>query len=88
MAEEHAEKKHSGRHHGFHTTTVRHHKDGSHTIHHQHEDPEKSVEHAVPDHDAMMDSMHEHLSPDMAGAGGEGGAEEAMEAGAAGAPAV
>jgi hypothetical protein len=71
------------RHHGFTHTTVHHHKDGSHTVHHHHEKgPEHDVEHAVADHDGMMDSMHEHLSPEMAG--GEGGAEEAMEAGASG----
>ena len=62
--------------HGFHSTTVKHHKDGSHTVHHHHEDPAKDVEHAVADHDGMMDSMQEHL--------GEG-AGEAEAAGPAGA---
>lgn len=47
--------------HGFHKTEIEHHSDGSHTIHHYHIEPEKSVHHAVPDHDAMMDSMQQHL---------------------------
>jgi hypothetical protein len=72
------------RKHEFSHSTVHHHKDGSHTVHHHHEsNPKMDVEHAVPDHDGMMDSMQQHLSPEMAGGGG--GAEEAMEAGAPGA---
>jgi hypothetical protein len=47
--------------HGFHKTEIHHHGDGSHTIHHHHVEPEKSISHAVPDHDSMMDSMQEHL---------------------------
>ena len=73
--------------HGFHSTTVKHHKDGSHTVHHHHEDPAKDIEHVVADHDGMMDSMQQHLGPEMA-QGGDGGGEEAAAAGAAGAPAV
>lgn len=65
------------RHHGFHSTTVHHHKDGSHTVHHHHMEPEKDMEHAVADHDGMMDSMHQNLAPEMGGGG-----EEAAEAGA------
>jgi hypothetical protein len=73
------------KHHGYSHTTVHHHKDGSHTIHHHHHaDGSKDVEHAVADHDGMMDSMQQHLSPEMAE--GEGGAGEAMAAGAAGGP--
>ena len=50
--------------HKFHTTRISHHKDGSHTIHHQHEDGEAhDAKHAVSDHDGMMDSMMEHTSP-------------------------
>ena len=58
------------RHHGFHSTTVHHHKDGSHTVHHHHMEPEKDMEHAVADHDGMMDSMQENLGPEAAEAGG------------------
>jgi hypothetical protein len=79
-----AEKEH-GKHHGFSHTTVHHFKDGSgHTHHHHESDSKKDVEYAHMDHDGMMDGMHQNLSPQMAG-GGEGGAEEAMEAGAPGA---
>jgi hypothetical protein len=64
--------------HKFHSTEIKHHKDGSHTVHHRHEDPAKDVEHAVADHDGMMDSMQNNL--------GGGAGEEAPEAapGAAG----
>ena len=48
--------------HKFHTTTIQHHSDGSATIHHMHESPEKDVKHAVGNHDEMMDSMMDHLS--------------------------
>jgi hypothetical protein len=68
--------------HEYSHTTVHHHHDGSHTIHHHHrEDSKKDVEHAVMDHDGMMDSMQQHL-----GAGAETPGEEAMEAGAGAAP--
>lgn len=77
--------------HHFSNTTVRHHKDGSHTITHHHEsgDEKRDLEYAVADHDAMMDGMHRNLSPEMTGAEGEGEgeageAEHAFEAGAAG----
>jgi hypothetical protein len=50
-------------HHGFKETNIKHHKDGSHTMHHMHEDPAKDVEHAVPDHAGMMDSMEQNLGP-------------------------
>jgi hypothetical protein len=53
--------------HGFHHTEIHHHGDGSHTIHHHHVEPEKSVSHAVPDHDSMMDSMQQHLGEAPAG---------------------
>ena len=70
------------KHHEFSHSTVHHHKDGSHTMHHHHEkDAAKDVEHAVADHDGMMESMQNHLAPPEPG---EGGGEEAMEAGAAG----
>jgi hypothetical protein len=66
--------------HKFHSTTIKHHKDGSHTVHHHHMNPEHDVEHAVADHDGMMDSMQQNLG---GGPQGAGGGEEAMEAGAA-----
>jgi hypothetical protein len=73
---------HMAKKHEFSHSTVHHHKDGSHTMHHHHEsDPKKDVEHAVADHQGMMDSMQQNLGPQAAG---EGGGEEAMEAGAAG----
>lgn len=51
------------KHHKFSHTTVEHHKDGSHTVTHHHEDTSaKDVKHAVPNHDAMMDSMMDHTS--------------------------
>jgi hypothetical protein len=67
--------------HEYSHSTIHHHHDGSHTIHHHHEsgDPKKDVEHAVMDHDGMMDSMQQHL-----GGGAGEPAEEAMEAGAGG----
>ena len=67
------------RKHSFSHTTTHHHEDGSNTIKHHHKsDPMKDMEYAVPDHDGMMDSMQQHLSPEM----NQG--EEAAEAGAAG----
>jgi len=68
-------------HHGFKETHVKHHKDGSHTVHHMHEDPAKDIEHAVADHDGMMESMQNNL-------GGGGGEEEAAPGMAGGAPAA
>ena len=54
-------KKHAG--HGFTHTHIEHHADGSHTVHHIHEDgAHKDVKGAVADHDAMMDHMMEHTS--------------------------
>lgn len=41
---------------------MKHHHDGSITIHHQHHDgPHKDIEHAVPSLDHAHDSMQEHL---------------------------
>lgn len=48
--------------HKFSHTHIEHHKDGSHTIHHQHEDgPQHDVKHAVTDLDGAHDSMQDHL---------------------------
>lgn len=48
--------------HKFHSTHIEHHSDGSHTVHHRHEDPAKDVKYAAGDHDGMMDGMMEHTS--------------------------
>jgi hypothetical protein len=54
-------KKHAG--HGYTHTHVEHHADGSHTVHHVHEDgPHKDVKGAVADHDGLMDHMMDHTS--------------------------
>lgn len=53
-------KKHAG--HGFTHSHIEHHKDGSHTVHHQHEDgPEHDVKHAAADLDGVHDSMEDHM---------------------------
>ena len=58
--EEKKKKKHAG--HGFKHTHIEHHADGSHTVHHQHEDgPEHDVKHAVGGLDAVHDSLQDHL---------------------------
>lgn len=60
---EHEHKKHPHAGHGFTHTHVEHHADGSHTVHHVHEDgPHKDVKSAVGDHDGMMDSMMSNTS--------------------------
>jgi hypothetical protein len=49
--------------HKFTHSHVEHHKDGSHTVHHVHEEgPHKDVKGAAADHDAMMDHMMDHTS--------------------------
>jgi hypothetical protein len=58
MAEE-KKRKHAG--HGYKHTHITHHDDGSHSIHHEHEDG-KHKDYAVADHDAMMDGMMDHTS--------------------------
>lgn len=60
MAEDKHKKKHAG--HGIKRVSVEHHKDGSHTVHHQHEDgPEHDVKHAAADLNAVHDSMEDNL---------------------------
>lgn len=50
------------RKHPYSHTHVEHHKDGSMTVHHQHEsDTSQDMKHAVPDLDSLHDSMEEHL---------------------------
>jgi hypothetical protein len=51
-----AEKKHKYSH-----THITHHADGSHSIHHEHEEG-KHKDYARADHDGMMDGMMEHTS--------------------------
>ena len=61
MAEEKKKKKHAG--HGYTATHIEHHADGSHTVHHVHEDgPHKDVRSAVADHDGLMDHIMDHTS--------------------------
>lgn len=49
--------------HKFTHTHVEHHKDGSHTVHHVHEDgPHKDVKGAAGDHDEMIDHIMDHTS--------------------------
>lgn len=49
-------------HHGFTHTHIKHHADGSATVHHKHKDgPHKDVEHAVPSLDHIHDSLQDHL---------------------------
>ena len=53
-------KKHAG--HGFTHTHIEHHADGSHTVHHQHEEGmEHDVKHAVANLDGAHDSMQDNL---------------------------
>lgn len=53
-------KKHAG--HGFTHTHMEHHHDGSHTVHHVHEDgPHKDVKHAVANLDGAHDSMQDNM---------------------------
>jgi len=49
--------------HKYSHSHIEHHKDGSHTVHHVHEEgPHKDVKGAAADHDAMMDHMMDHTS--------------------------
>lgn len=48
--------------HKYHSTHIEHHKDGSHTIHHKHEDGEQhDFKHAAPSLDHLHDSIQTHL---------------------------
>lgn len=56
--------------HKFTHTHVEHHKDGSHTVHHVHEEgPHKDVKGAAGDHDAMIDHIMDHTSEPNPGEG-------------------
>ena len=79
------------KHHKFSHTHIEHHKDGSHTVHHVHEDgPMHDVKGAAGDHDAMMDHVMDHTAPpsaDMASADAGNHGVAAPAAAAAGLPA-
>lgn len=79
---EHKKKKHAG--HGFTHTHIEHHADGSHTVHHVHEDgPHADVKGGVGNHDEMMDHMMQHTSaPNPGEAEAEAGPTPAPAAGA------
>jgi hypothetical protein len=79
---EHKKKPHAG--HGYTHTNVEHHADGSHTVHHVHEDgPHKDVKGAVADHDGLMDHMMDHTSqPNPGEAEANAGPAPAMAPGA------
>jgi hypothetical protein len=74
-------------HHGFKSTHIEHHSDGSHTIHHQHhEDSAKDKHHAVADLDQVHDKLEDNLGEPNAGEAEAAGAAPA--GGAAPAPAA
>ncbi len=57
---EHKKKPHAG--HGYTHSHVEHYADGSHQVHHVHEDgPHKDMKHAVTDLDSVHDSIQDHL---------------------------
>jgi hypothetical protein len=94
MAEEKKEhaKKHKHAGHGFKSTHIESHNDGSHTVHHMHEDgPEHDVKHAAANLDAVHDSMQDHLGTPNPGEAeadaGQSGIPAEQEASAAGAAA-
>jgi hypothetical protein len=48
--------------HKFSETRIKHHGDGTHTVHHVHEDDaKKDLHHAVPDLDAVHDKLEENI---------------------------
>ena len=75
--------------HPYKHTHITHHDDGSHSIHHEHEDGVSHSDYARGDHDSMMDGMMEHTSePDEEEAAADGGDHgvDAAEASKAGIP--
>jgi hypothetical protein len=49
--------------HKYTHSHIEHHKDGSHTVHHVHEDgPHKDVKYAASGHDEMIDGLMDHTS--------------------------
>lgn len=47
--------------HGFTHSTIKHHHDGSKTVTHHHVEPEKTIEHAVPDLAGAQASLEQHV---------------------------
>jgi len=75
--------------HKFSHTHIEHHKDGSHTVHHVHEEgPHKDVKGAAGDHDAMMDHIMDHTSDANEGEGHDENNEPMVAAKPAGAAPV
>lgn len=75
--------------HKFTHTHVEHHKDGSHTVHHVHEDgPHKDVKAAVGSHDELMDHMMDHTSAPNPGEGNDAANTPMAGAAAGAAPAA
>jgi hypothetical protein len=90
MAEKEKEKKHK-KHagHGYKSTHIEHHDDGSHTVRHDHENPDQSKSYAAADLDGVHDGMEDHLGqPNPGEAEAEGGKSGLPEAEAAGAAPV
>jgi len=48
--------------HKYKHTHIIHHDDGSHTVHHEHEDGKSHMDYAVDNHDGMMDGLMQHTS--------------------------
>ena len=73
--------------HKFTHTHIEHHNDGSHTVHHVHQDgPHKDVKGAVADHDGMMDHMMDHTGMPNAGEGQDEAGKPLVAPPGAGAP--
>ena len=92
MAEEKKEhaKKHKHAGHGFKSTHIEHHNDGSHTVHHMHEDgAHADVKHAAANLDAVHDSLQDNMGSENPGEAeanaGQSGIPAEQEANAAGA---
>jgi hypothetical protein len=78
-------KKHAG--HGYKSTHITHHADGSHTVKHEHEDGASHQEYAKPDLDGVHDGLQDHMGVPNPGEAeseaGESGIPEAAPAAAA-----
>jgi hypothetical protein len=78
-----AKKKHAG--HGYKHTHITHHDDGSHTMHHEHEDGMSHKDYAVASLDHAHDGLQDHLGMPNPGEeeaeGGQSGIPEGGEGG-------
>lgn len=75
--------------HEFSHSTIRHFKDGSHSLHHHHEsDKTKDVKHAVATDDAMHDSLHQHVGIPNSGEAQANAGQSGIPGEAAAAPAA